>query len=146
MLWEGSRSLLWGSFWLHIASYVGYSSLVKDKDTRIIYPLSILLLVFILSNIDLNWSPLTTNIVGLLLMYIYISIHLFIPGYLAQSSSKKLKTASLIIIALCITTLIFKVMQFPMVSEFLIVSCLSLALMLLILGVSKGMVKNSTND
>ncbi len=139
MMWEGSKVLLWGGFWMHIATYIGYSLLVKEKDNRMIYPLVILVLVVLLGNFNFDLPVMVANTIGLVIMFTYVSFHLFIPDYLDKTTVPKLKPASIIVLAICALAIAFKLLRFPMVDYLLLIGCSSLALVVLITGMTKGL-------
>ncbi|MBT8327106.1 MAG: hypothetical protein KJP21_05245 [Bacteroidia bacterium] len=143
MLWDGSKDLLWAGFWMHIATYIGYSLLVKEKDNRMMYPLMILVLVVLLGNFDFNLPIMVANAIGLVIMFAYVAFHLFVPNYLDKTTVPKLNTVSIIVLVICALAIAFKLLKFPMVDVLLLVGCSSLALLVLITGVTKGLTPKS---
>ena len=124
---------------MHIATYIGYSLLVKEKDNRMIYPLVVLVIVVLLGNFNFNLPVMTANTIGLLIMFSYVAFHLFMPDYLDKTTIPKIKTVSIIVLAICVLAIAFKLLKFPMVDYLLIIGCSSLALVVLLTGITKGL-------
>ena len=52
--WPVVSDFSMGIFWLHIASYIAYSSFIIPKDDRIIYPLVVLVLTILFNIFDIG--------------------------------------------------------------------------------------------
>lgn len=138
MHWQGSRELLWGGFWMHIASYIGYSALVKIKDSRISYALMILVVVVALNTFkpDINYS--ISLIITIAISAVYLSIHIFIRDYLLAASPKWVKWFGVAALALYIVAALFKILHFAGADIMLVISLSSLATSLMLMGMTKS--------
>jgi hypothetical protein len=135
--WEGSRELLWGGFWLHVASYLGYSLLVKDKDDRIVFPLALLVLMIILNNVEIvNQSVMqwTSFIVAIA----YLSIHLFFKDYLNKGVFPNPIAVAAGGMLIYMVAALFKILHWPGADVMLMIGLLSLGFICIYLGISKS--------
>ncbi|MGB0850839.1 MAG: hypothetical protein ACPGTP_06305 [Bacteroidia bacterium] len=135
------------AFWLHIGSYLGYSLLVKDKDDRMMYPMIMLLAVVSVTvfNISLEgvMSPVMLSTILFLLFLGYVSYHLLTRNYLDTNELKILSKLNMVAIALCIIATVFKLSRWPYADKILIAGCGSVAFMLLLTGVTKGLKRDA---
>ena len=138
MHWEAAQKMLWGGFWLHIASYIGYSFVVRIKDNRMIYPLIILVLIFILRFFNIEMSYNVSLISFCVIFLAYIGFHLLTPNYLAYGEHKPIKIASIILLSFFFIAGVFKVMHLQGADVILITSVGGIAFLLMIQGWLKG--------
>jgi len=138
MHWEGSETMLWGGFWLHIASYIGYSFVVRIKDNRMIYPLIILVLIFLLRFFSIEVSY-NTSLIGFFVIFLaYVGFHMLTPNYLAYGENKLVKIVNIILLSFFVIAGIFKVMHVQGADMILELSVGGIAFMLMIQGWLKG--------
>jgi hypothetical protein len=138
MNWDGSRELLWGGFWMHIASYIGYSALLRNKDHRIGYALFILVAVVAINTFkpSINYSQSLLIMVGI--SAVYLAIHIFIKNYLLSSSPRWISWFAMVGFVVYVVASLFKILHWPGADILLVVGLSSLASALMLLGMTKS--------
>lgn len=139
----GFQNLSVAAFWLHIAAYIGYSFVVPQTDKRTVYPISLLLILVLVNVFEIPLNQYINNsamsILVFILLTIYMAFHLLIKDYLGKNDMKILRKFSLIALLLFLLAGVFKIAQWPMVTELFILGVGSCGLLLLLTGVSKDL-------
>ncbi|MEY2925485.1 MAG: hypothetical protein RLZZ337_2035 [Bacteroidota bacterium] len=138
MHWTNADVMLQAGFWMHIASYIGYSFVVTIKDNRLIYPLGVLVLLFVIQmfNIEIGYQ---TSFVGFFVLFIvYIGFHLITPNYLVAGDPKPIRIAGIIALITFAIASIFKIMHWAGADMLLISSVSTIAFVLMLQGWLKG--------
>ncbi|PCJ64161.1 MAG: hypothetical protein COA58_14355 [Bacteroidetes bacterium] len=141
MRWPGVEDLALGALWLHIGGYLGYSLLIKDKDSRIVYPMGILILGVMVNLFGFNVSSEVQSISFFLLFLGYIGFHLLIKDFLGENDMLIFRKLSMGALGLFAIAGLFKMLELPYSDVALIVGCSSMALMLLLVGLTKDLVR-----
>ena len=137
LYFPASRELLWGGFWLHIASYLGYSLLAKEKDNRMLIPLVVLVIAVLFGNVDLDLSPSIIGGLSFALVLFYVGFHLLTPNYLAPVNFK-IKPAYIVAFVLFAISVVFKIMQLNRADILLLISLAGLSILTFATGLLKG--------
>lgn len=137
MHFDGARELLWGGLWMHIASYVGYSFVVKNKDNRIGYALIILIAIVAINTFKPDISYNQSLVLALVISIAYVSVHLFIKNYLHASSPKMASIFSFVAFGVFLVGALFKIMHWPSAGILSMVGLSALAVSLVLIGVTK---------
>ena len=123
---------------MHIASYIGYSALLKNKDHRIGYALFILVAVVALNTFKppINYTQSLLITVGISVAY--LAIHILIKNYLLSSSPKWISWFGMAGFVLYVVASLFKILHWPWADVLLVVGLSTLATALLLLGMTKS--------
>jgi hypothetical protein len=139
MHWTGFGEMGNGVLWLHIASYLLYSFMIKDRDPRIVYPMAALMLAIVVNILKIGSSnPMMVYAVYLVLVA-YVAFHLLATDYLATSSLPVLRKISMGALVLFALAGIMKFMHVQYSNEMLIVGTGAVGFMLLFSGTTRGM-------
>ena len=138
MRWPGLGEVNIGLFWLHIGAYLGYAALVPDKDSRILFPMGVLVFLLILSTAKVSISN-SFAIVGLIVMY--VGYHIAMPTYLGKSEIPFIQKAGIVGLVLLMIGVVFKEMHWPRPDLFFMIGCGTTSFILLIAGLTKGLVR-----
>lgn len=138
MHWTNATEMLQIGFWLHIASYIGYSFVVTTKDNRLIYPLIVLVLLFIIQMFDIEMGY-NASLIGFFVLFIfYVGFHLITPNYLAYSDKKLVRILGMVFLGFFIVASIFKIMHLQGADMILLISVTGIAFLLMVQGWLKG--------
>ena len=138
MRWPGLGEVNIGLFWLHIGAYLGYAALVPDKDSRILFPMGFLVFLLILSTAEVGISN-SFAIVGLII--IYVGYHIAMSTYLGKSEIPFIQKGGIVGLVLLMIGVVFKEMHWPRPDLFFIIGCGTTSFILLIAGLTKGLVR-----
>ncbi len=139
MHWTNGRELMFGGFWLHVASYLAYSLLVKDKDERIVYPFLFLIVGLVLAQINALESIGKVGF-SIALLVAYIAFHLFTKNYLSEIKEPKLlRPIKWVCLGMFVVGVLFKIMHWPYADVLLIVGLSTLGFILILSGIAKNL-------
>lgn len=136
--WPVVSDFSMGIFWLHIASYIAYSSFVIPKDDRIIYPLVVLVLTILFNIFDIGSGYEHMPLVVFFVMLLYVSFHLLVKGYLISNHVRFLKPIKYIAVTVLGLSGLFKISHLFGAETMLIVGVSLSSIALLLKGILKG--------
>ncbi len=137
--WPLTSDFSRGIFWLHIASYIAYSSFVNPKDDRIIYPLVVLVLAILFNVFDIGGGYEYMPLIIFFVMYLYVSFHLLVKNYLVHKDVRLLKPINYISVTILGLSVLFKLFHLAGSETMLIVGITITSISIFLKGIFKGL-------
>lgn len=144
MQWPGLGLIADVMFWVHIGAYLLYSLQVPDKDSRMVYPMLVLVLLVVGSTLSMPVVSQFLSKASFFIILGYSAFHLLVRDYMGVNHLKPLKTANIISLSLFGIAGLFKTMQWPGSTEILAASTGLLGILLMLSGVTKDLVRSES--
>ena len=139
MHWPGFENVALGVLWLHVGSYLTYSVVVPEKESRIIYPLVALSVVVLVNIFKLGADATWMGMAVYFFLSAYAAFHLLTKDFLDENDLPFLKKLNIVDISIYLIGGVMQLASLQFSSQVFIVGSGLLALMLLLTGSTKGL-------